>query len=98
MILETEAKGLKINRGLDFNNSEIRDFKLKDNTFFFPFVSVTGVGEKTAEEIIAYRKEKGEIILLKFAQALEEYGKVELMPKLEGNRMFLFLTPLTKKK
>ena len=38
---------------------------------------------------IAY-KEKGEIILLKFAQALEEYGKVELMPKMEGNRMFLF--------
>ena len=30
---------------------------------------------------IAY-KEKGEIILLKFAQALEDYGKVELLPKL----------------
>lgn len=46
---------------------------------------------------IAY-KEKGEIILLKFAQALEEYGKVELLPKLEGNRMFLHLMPLPKKK
>lgn len=46
---------------------------------------------------IAY-KEKGELILLKFAQALEEYGKVELLPKLEGNRMFLFLAPLPKKK
>lgn len=46
---------------------------------------------------IAY-KEKGEIILLKFAQSLEEYGKVELMPKLEGNRMFLHLAPLPKKK
>ncbi|MBK7855636.1 MAG: translation initiation factor IF-3 [Bacteroidetes bacterium] len=45
---------------------------------------------------IAY-KEKGEIILLKFAQALEEYGKVELLPKLEGNRMFLHLMPLPKK-
>ena len=45
---------------------------------------------------IAY-KEKGEIILLKFAQALEEYGKVELLPKLEGNRMFLHLAPLPKK-
>ncbi len=45
---------------------------------------------------IAY-KEKGEIILLKFAQALEEYGKVELLPKLEGNRMFLHLVPLPKK-
>ena len=46
---------------------------------------------------IAY-KEKGEIILLKFAQALEEYGKVELLPKMEGNRMFLFMAPLAKKK
>jgi translation initiation factor IF-3 len=46
---------------------------------------------------IAY-KEKGEIILLKFAQALEEHGKVELMPKMEGNRMFLFMAPLAHKK
>ncbi|MEO0311900.1 MAG: hypothetical protein RIQ89_1557 [Bacteroidota bacterium] len=45
---------------------------------------------------IAY-KEKGEIILLKFAQELADYGKVELMPKLEGNRMFLNLAPLPKK-
>ncbi|MFZ9943478.1 MAG: translation initiation factor IF-3 [Bacteroidia bacterium] len=45
---------------------------------------------------IAY-KEKGEIILLKFAQELEEYGKVEMLPKLEGNRMFLHLAPLPKK-
>jgi translation initiation factor IF-3 len=46
---------------------------------------------------IAY-KEKGEIILLKFAQALEEFGKVEMLPKLEGNRMFLHLAPLPNKK
>ncbi len=46
---------------------------------------------------IAY-KEKGEILLLKLAQALEEYGKVEMMPKLEGNRMFLHMIPLPKKK
>jgi translation initiation factor IF-3 len=38
-------------------------------------------------------KEKGEIILLKFAQALEEFGKVEKMPKLEGKRMILIITP-----
>ena len=46
---------------------------------------------------IAY-KEKGEIILLKFAQELEQYAKVEMLPKLEGNRMFLHLAPLAKKK
>ena len=38
-------------------------------------------------------KERGEILLLKFAQALEEYAKVDQMPKLEGKRMFLFLSP-----
>ncbi len=43
-------------------------------------------------------KERGEILLLKFAQALEEYAKVEQLPKLEGKRMFLFLAPKTGKK
>ncbi|WP_443945982.1 translation initiation factor IF-3 [Pedobacter sp. AW1-32] len=43
-------------------------------------------------------KERGEILLLKFAQALEEVGKVELLPKLEGKRMFLTLGPKTAKK
>jgi len=33
-------------------------------------------------------KEQGEILLLRFAQALEEVGKVEQLPKLEGKRMF----------
>lgn len=42
-------------------------------------------------------KERGEILLLKFAQALEEYGKVELLPKLEGKRMYMMLTPKPKK-
>ncbi|MBC8487189.1 MAG: translation initiation factor IF-3 [Bacteroidetes bacterium] len=37
-------------------------------------------------------KDKGEIILLRFAQELEEYGKVEQMPKLEGKRMIMILT------
>jgi translation initiation factor IF-3 len=43
-------------------------------------------------------KEQGEILLLKFAQALEEYGKVDQMPKLEGKRMIMFLSPKSKKK
>ena len=38
-------------------------------------------------------KEQGEVLLLRFANDLEEYGKVEKMPKLEGKRMFLFLAP-----
>lgn len=37
--------------------------------------------------------EKGEILLLRFAQDLEELGKVEQMPKLEGKRMTMILSP-----
>jgi translation initiation factor IF-3 len=42
-------------------------------------------------------KERGEILLLKFATALEELGKVEQMPKLEGKRMYLLMAPKGKK-
>ena len=38
-------------------------------------------------------KERGEILLLRFAQELEDVGTVELMPKLEGKRMFITLRP-----
>lgn len=40
-------------------------------------------------------KEKGEILLLRLAQDLEEYGKVEQLPKLEGKRMTMFISPKT---
>ncbi len=43
-------------------------------------------------------KERGEILLLKFAQALEEYGKVEQLPKLERKRMYVILAPKPKGK
>ena len=42
-------------------------------------------------------KDKGEILLLKLAQELEEFGKVEQMPRLEGKRMTMFIAPKTKK-
>lgn len=42
-------------------------------------------------------KEQGEILLLKLASELEDIGKVEQMPKLEGKRMTMFLAPRTKK-
>ncbi|MFW5792740.1 MAG: translation initiation factor IF-3 [Bacteroidota bacterium] len=38
-------------------------------------------------------KEQGEVILLRFAQAVEDIGKVEQMPKLEGKRMIMFIAP-----
>lgn len=41
-------------------------------------------------------KDKGEILLLRLAQDLEEFGKVEQLPRLEGKRMTMFLAPKKK--
>lgn len=43
-------------------------------------------------------KEQGEVLLLRFANDLEEYGKVESMPKLEGKRMIIYIAPKSVKK
>ena len=42
-------------------------------------------------------KEQGEILLLRFANDLEEYARVELMPKLDGKKMNMILAPKSKK-
>jgi translation initiation factor IF-3 len=42
-------------------------------------------------------KEDGEILLLRLAQDLEEYGKVEQLPRLEGKRMIIILSPKSTK-
>lgn len=41
-------------------------------------------------------KEQGQILLLRLAQDLEEYGKVEAMPVLEGKRMTMYIAPKKK--
>tara|TARA_E500000081_G_C6131934_1_gene354266 strand:- start:2186 stop:2461 length:276 start_codon:yes stop_codon:yes gene_type:complete len=43
-------------------------------------------------------KEQGQILLLKLAQELEEYGKVEQLPVLEGKKMIMFVSPKKAKK
>ena len=43
-------------------------------------------------------KERGELLLLKFAEAVAEEAKVEQLPKMEGKRMFLYLAPKAAKK
>ncbi len=43
-------------------------------------------------------KEQGQILLLKLAQDLEDYGKIENMPVLEGKRMIMFVAPKSKSK
>lgn len=42
-------------------------------------------------------KDQGQILLLRLAQDLEEYGTVEQMPKLEGKRMIMFIASKKKK-
>ena len=42
-------------------------------------------------------KDQGQELLLRLAVDLEEYGKVEQMPKLEGKRMTMFIAPIKKK-
>jgi translation initiation factor IF-3 len=42
-------------------------------------------------------KEQGQILLLRLAQDLEEFGKVEAMPVLEGKRMIMYIAPKKKK-
>lgn len=43
-------------------------------------------------------KERGELVLLKFAERLGEFGQVEGLPKLEGKRMLMVIAPKTNKK
>lgn len=73
------------------------DFKLKHAINFLKEGAKVKAYVHFKGRTIVY-KERGEILLLKFAQALEEYAKVEQLPKLEGKRMFLFLSPKASKK
>ncbi len=70
----------------DFN------FKLKHAIKFLQEGAKVKVDVFFKGRMIIY-KEKGEIVLLKFAQELEEYGKVERLPKLEGKRMIMIISP-----
>lgn len=70
----------------DFN------FKLKHAQGFLTDGAKVKAYVHFAGRSIVY-KERGELLLLKFAAALEELAKVELLPKLEGKRMFIHLAP-----
>jgi translation initiation factor IF-3 len=70
----------------DFN------FKLKHSIKFLEEGAKVKVDVFFKGRSIIY-KEKGEYILLKFAADLEEYGKVEQLPRLEGKRMIMIVAP-----
>ncbi len=73
----------------DFKKRHAEKF-LKDGAKVKAFVFFRG-------RSIVY-KDQGEILLLKLAQELEEWGKVEQMPKLEGKKMIIVIAPKTHKK
>ncbi len=70
----------------DFN------FKLKHALKFLQEGAKVKVDVFFKGRTIVY-KDKGEIILLRFAQEVEEFGKVEQLPRLEGKRMIMILAP-----
>jgi translation initiation factor IF-3 len=80
-------------------NTEEHDFnfKVKHSSGFLQEGSKVKATVTFFGRSIVY-KERGEILLLKFAQALEEFGKVESMPRLEGKRMSMLLMPKVGKK
>lgn len=97
---EIKSKALKVViKEIRFGpNTDEHDFnfKLKHAINFLQEGAKVKATVFFAGRTIVY-KERGEILLLKFAQGLEEHGKVELMPKLEGKRMSMFVIPKAKK-
>jgi translation initiation factor IF-3 len=73
------------------------DFKLKHAINFLESGAKVKVCVKFVGRQIMF-KERGELILLRFSQGLEAYGKVEQLPKLEGKKMSITVTPLPSKK
>lgn len=73
------------------------DFKLKHGINFLQSGAKVKVCVKFVGREIMF-KERGELILLRFSQGLDAYGKAEHLPKLEGRKMSLTIAPLAAKK
>ncbi len=78
-------------------NTEEHDFNFKLNhakTFLQEGAKVKAYVFFKGRSIVF--KDRGEILLLKFAQELEEFGSLEQMPKLEGKKMIMMINPKKK--
>ena len=91
---QSEVKEIRFTPGTDDHDF---DFKAKHAEGFLKDGNKVKAYVQFKGRAIMF-KERGELVLLKFAERLAEVGSPESLPKLEGKRMFLMLTPKTAKK
>jgi translation initiation factor IF-3 len=91
---QSEVKEIRFTPGTDDHDF---DFKAKHAESFLKDGNKVKAYVQFKGRAIMF-KERGELVLLKFAERLAEVGQPEALPKLEGKRMFLMLTPKTAKK
>ncbi len=91
---QSEVKEIRFTPGTDDHDF---DFKAKHAEGFLKDGNKVKAYVQFKGRAIQF-KERGELVLLKFAERLSEVGQPEALPKLEGKRMFLMLTPRTSKK
>ena len=91
---QSEVKEVRFTPGTDDHDF---DFKAKHAESFLKDGNKVKAYVQFKGRAIMF-KERGELVLLKFAERLAEVGTPETLPKLEGKRMFLMLTPKTAKK
>ncbi len=89
---KTVIKEIKISPQIDDHDF---DFKLKHAIGFLQDGNKVKVSLFFAGRQIVY-KDQGEATMLRFAEALLEYGKPEVMPKLDGKRMHMIIAPKKK--
>lgn len=90
---KTELKEIRFTPNTDEHDFE---FKLKHAQKFLEQGNKVKASVFFKGRSIIY-KEQGELVLLKFADKLSEYGQVEQLPKLEGKRMGIIISPKSKK-
>jgi len=91
---QSEVKEIRFTPGTDDHDF---DFKAKHAEKFLKDGNKVKAYVQFKGRAIMF-KERGELVLLKFAERLAEVGQPEALPKLEGKRMLLMLTPKTGKK
>lgn len=89
---KTEIKEIRFTPNTDDHDL---DFKKKHAIKFLQEGSKVKIYVQFKGRAIMF-KERGELLLLQFAQSLEEYGQLEAMPNLEGKRMMAFISPKKK--